>query len=114
MNEKIKVALIYKSTYHAFHPDFFEKSSFDFFMKALKRNSQMEISYFSVDGDYFDTKKLKNNCDIILLANHHPGAIPTILDGIQNLDVPVICRTGDQHFVKRDNTIGFHEKYKID
>jgi len=114
MNRKIKVALIYKSTYHAFHPDFFEKSSFDFFMKALKRNPQIEISYFSVDGDYFDTKKLKNNCDVILLANHDPGAIPTILEGIQNLDVPVICRTGDQHFVKRDNTIGFHEKYKID
>ena len=114
MEAKIKVALIYKSTYHAFHPDFFEKSSFDFFMKALKRNQQIEISYFSVDGDYFDTSKLKGKYDIILLANHHPGAIPTILDGIQNLDVPVICRTGDQHFVKRDNTVGFHEKYKID
>ncbi len=114
MKGKIKVALIYKSTYHAFDPDFFEKSSFDFFMKALKRNHQMEISYFSVDGDYFDTSKLKGNYDIILLANNHPGAIPTILDGIQNLDVPVICRTGDQHYAKRDNTIGFHEKYKID
>ena len=114
MEAKIKVALIYKSTYEAFHPDFFEKSSFDFFMKALKRNPQIEISYFSVDGDYFDTHKLKGKYDIILLANHHPGAIPTILDGIQNLDVPVICRTGDQHYVKRYNTVGFHEKYKID
>ncbi len=80
MKAKIKVALIHKNTYHAFQPDFFERSSFDFFMKALKRNQQMEISYFSVDGDYFDTRKLRDNCDIILLANNHAGATPEILD----------------------------------
>ncbi len=114
MKAKIKVALIYKSTYHAFQPDFFERSSFDFFMKALKRNQQMEISYFSVDGDYFDTRKLRDNCDIILLANHHPEAIPEILDGIQNIDIPVICRSGDQHYAKRYNTISYHQKWKID
>lgn len=114
MKAKIKVALIYKSTYHAFQPDFFERSSFDFFMKALKRNQQMDISYFSVDGNYFDTRKLRNNYDIILLANHHSGAIPEILDDIQNLDVPVICRTGDQHYAKRYNMISLHKKYKID
>ena len=114
MKLKIKVALIYKSTYHAFQPDFFERSSFDFFMKALKRNQQMEISYFSVDGDYFDTRKLRDNCDIILLANNHPGATPEILDGIQNLGIPVICRSGDQHYAKRYNQINYHQKWKID
>ncbi len=114
MKAKIKVALIYKSTYHAFQPDFFERSSFDFFMKALKRNQQMEISYFSVDGDYFDTRKLRDNCDIILLANNHPEATPEILDGIQNIDIPVICRTGDQHYAKKHNMISLHKKYKID
>ena len=114
MKLKIKVALIYKSTYHAFQPDFFERSSFDFFMKALKRNQQMEISYFSVDGDYFDTRKLRDNYDIILLTNNHPGATPEILDGIQNLDIPVICRSGDQHYAKRYNQINYHQKWKID
>lgn len=114
MKTKIKVALIYKSTYHAFQPDFFERSSFDFFMKALKRNQQLEISYISVDGDYFDTSKLKNNCDIILLANNTTGATPEVLEGIQNLGIPVISRTGDQHYAKRLNMVNNHQKWKID
>jgi len=111
---KIKVALIYKSTYHAFQPDFFERSSFDFFMKALKRNQQLEISYISVDGDYFDTSTLKNNYDIILLANNTTGATPEVLDSIQNLSIPVISRTGDQHYAKRLNMVSNHQKWKID
>ena len=114
MKTKIKVALIHKSNYPAFQPNFFERSSFDFFMKALKRNQQIEISYFSVDGNYFDTKKLGDNCDVILLANNYTTATPEILDGIQNLDVPVICRTGDPHSAKRYNLFTYHKKWKID
>ncbi len=83
-------------------------------MKALKRNQQLEISYISVDGDYFDTSKLKNNCDIILLANNTTGATPEVLDGIQNLGIPVISRTGDQHYAKKFNMISNHQKWKID
>ncbi|TAK16880.1 MAG: glycosyltransferase family 1 protein [Nitrosarchaeum sp.] len=114
MKTKIKVALIYKNNYPAFQPDFFERSSFDFFIHALKRNSQMEILYFGVDGDYFDTTKLQGTCDVILLANNYTTATPEILDGIHNTGIPVLCRTGDPHSAKKFNQISYHKKWKID
>ena len=114
MKTKIKVALIHKSNYPAFQPDFFERSSFNFFMHALKRNQQMEILYFGVDGDYFDTTKLQDTCDIILLANNYTDATPETLDDIQKIGIPVICRTGDPHSAKRFNQISYHKKWKID
>ena len=114
MKTKIKVALIHKSNYPAFQPDFFERSSFNFFMHALKRNQQMEILYFGVDGDYFDTTKLQDTCDIILLANNYTDATPETLDGIQKIGIPVICRTGDPHSAKRFNQISYHRKWKVD
>lgn len=114
MKTKIKVALIYKKDYGAFQPGFYGSSFNNFFMKALKRNQDIEISYFGVDSDYFDTTKLRGNCDIILLAENSPYAAPETLEGIHSQEIPVVCRTDDPHFARRYNQIRYHRKWKID
>ena len=114
VKSKIRIALIYKNSYPAFQPDFFEKSSYDFFLKSLRRNKRLEISYLGIDGDYFDTSKIRGACDIILLANNYISATPENLVGITKSDIPVICRTADPHYARRLNQIKYHEKWKID
>ena len=37
---------------------------------------------------------------------------PDELDHIKELDIPVVCRTGDPHWAKRYNQFEFHEKLK--
>jgi len=114
MKNKIRVALIYKKSYNYFLPDHFDKTTYDFFMVALKRNPRIEIKFFPVDGDYFDTNKLKGKADIILLTNNRTDGTPNELANINNLEIPVIARTGDPHHAKKYNQLMFHNKWKID
>ena len=86
---------------------------YHFFMDALKRNEELDVSYFPVEKS-FDTSILKNKFDIILLWENHPWGSPDELIGIQNLTIPVICRINDAHDAKIKGKIQYHEKYKID
>ncbi len=86
---------------------------YHFFMYALKRNPELEVSYFPAENS-FNTLKLKDNFDIILLWENHPWGTPDELIGIQDLDIPVICRINDAHDAKIKGKIEYHEKYKID
>ena len=86
---------------------------YHFFMDALKRNKELDVSYFPAEKS-FDTSVLKNNFDIILLWENHPWGTPDELIGIENLSIPVICRINDAHDAKIKGKIGYHEKYKID
>ena len=110
---KIKVALIYKKSYNYFQPNHFDQTSYDFFFKALKRNIQLEISYYPCEKK-FDVSKIKGRCDIILLPNNSTDGSPDVLIGIKNSNIPVISRTGDPHDAERYNQIEFCEKNKVD
>ena len=121
MNKKINVALIYKKSYNYFQPDHFDRTSYDFFFKALKRNAQLEISYYPCEKN-FDVLTLKNKADIILLPNNRvvtyddgtTDAAPDAVIGIKKLGIPVISRTGDPHWADKYNQVEFMEENKID
>ena len=113
MSKKINVALIYKNNYTFFNENHFDKTTYYFFMKALGRNEDLEVSYFPCDNR-FDCSKLKSKADIILLPHNNTDGTPEELIGIKELGIPVICRTGDPHWAKRYNQFQFHDKWKID
>ena len=100
-DKKIRVALVYKKSYNFFQPDHFDRTSYDFFFKALKRNKQLEISYYPCEKK-FDVSKIKGKCDIILLpdnriADYNDGSTdgaPDVLIGIKNSNIPVISKKG--------------------
>ena len=120
-DKKIRVALVYKKLYNYFQPDHFDRTSYDFFFKALKRNKQLDVSYYPCEKN-FDVSKIKGKCDIILLPNNcsvdyddgSTDGAPDALIGIKNSNIPVISRTGDPHDAKKYNQIELHEKFKID
>ena len=110
MDKSIRVALIYKKDYNFFNKSHFDQTTNDFFMKALKRNERLKISYFPCDNE-FDVKKLTGKCDIILLVNNRFDATPENLHGIKESTIPIITKTGDPHYAKKYNQIELHEKY---
>ena len=113
MNDRIKVALIYKKSYEFLSGNYFDNTSYHFFMYALKRNKKIEVDYFPAENS-FDTSKLKGKYDLILLPNNYTDGTPDELIGIKNVGIPVISRTGDPHDAKRLNQFQFHEKFNID
>ena len=113
MKEKIKVALIYKEDYIFLNKSHFDKTTYYFFMKALQRNQNLDVTYFP-SKHTFDCSKLKGKFDIILLPNNNTDGTPEELIDIKKIEIPVICRTGDPHWAKRKNQFQFHEKWKID
>lgn len=113
MPKKIRVAFIYKATNPYMSGKAWATTYYHFFMNALRRSPELEMSYFPAE-EKFDTSKLKNNFDIILLWENHPWGSPDELVGIKNLDIPVICRINDAHDAIAKGKIQYHEKYKID
>lgn len=111
--KKIRVAFIYKSSNPYMSKKAWATTYYHFFMDALKRNKELDVSYFPAEKS-FDTSVLKNNFDIILLWENHPWGSPDELIGIENLNIPVICRINDAHDAKIKGKIEYHEKYKID
>lgn len=112
-NEKIKVAFIYKKNYVFLTGNHFDNTTYYFFMHALRRNQNLDVTYFPTDNS-FDATQLKDKFDIILIPNNNIDGTPDELKGIQSLKIPVISRTGDPHYAKKFNQFQFHEKYKID
>jgi hypothetical protein len=112
-DKKIRVSLVYKKSYNYFQPDHFDQTSYDFFFKALKRNNQLEISYYPCEKK-FDVSKIKGRCDVILLPNNRTDGSPDVVIGLKNSNIPVISRTGDPYDAKKYNQIEFCEINKID
>jgi len=112
-DKKIRVALVYKKSYNFFQPDHFDRTSYDLFFKALKRNRQLEISYYPCEKK-FDVSKIKGICDIILIPNNRTDGCPDTIIGIKNSSIPIISKTGDPHDTEKYNQIEFCEKNKID
>lgn len=113
MNRKIRVAFIYKKSYNYFQTDHFDKTTYQFFMNALGRNPDLDVTYFPAD-DKFDTTQLKGKYDVILLPNNRTDGTPDQLIGIHKTEIPVISRTGDPHSAQRYDLISFHNEWKID
>ena len=113
MKKKIRVALIYKKSYNYFQPNHHDKTTYDFFVGALKRDPNLEMMYFPAENR-FDASKLKGKCDIILLTNNRTDGTPDELIGIEKLEIPVISRTSDSHYAQLHKQINFHKKWKID
>lgn len=112
MQEKIKVAFIYKKSCEFLTGKHFANTYYHFFMHALKRNERIEVNYIET-GNSYDVSSLKGKVDVILLFDNSPIGTPEELIGLKELNVPVICRVNDPHDAKRLNKIGYHEKYKI-
>jgi len=110
---KIRVALIYKSSYSFLSGSHFDNTTYNFFMHALKRNQNLDVTYFPSENS-FDMNKVRGKFDIILLPNNNTDGTPDKLVGIENIGIPVICRTGDPHWAKKYNQFRFHEEWKID
>ena len=113
MNEKIRVALIYKKNYNYFQPEHFDKTTYYFFFNALERNEEITVTHFPSD-DIFDLKDVENKFDVILLANNWNDATPEKFLNINRCKIPIISRTGDPHSAKRYNQINFMKTHKID
>jgi len=113
MQNKIRVAFIYKDLADAVSPNYFASTYYHFFMDALKRNNKIDVTYFPSENR-FDTSVLKGKFDIILLCDNYPSGSPDELIGIRNLDIPVVCRVNDPHDAIVKGKIAYNEKYKID
>ena len=111
--KKIKTAFIYKSSNPYMSKTAWATTYYHFFMNALNRHADLDMAYFPAEKK-FDVSKLRDKFDIILLWENHPWGSPDELSGIQNLDIPVICRINDAHDAKIKGKIDYHEKYKID
>lgn len=111
--KKIKVAFIYKQYNKFLTGKHFDNTYYHFFMNALRRDDHMEVTYFPAQ-DSFDTSVLKDKFDMILLFGNNTFGTPNELIGIQDLNIPVICRVSDPHQAHRYRMIDYHKKYKID
>jgi hypothetical protein len=113
MDKPIRLAIIYKKSYNYFQPEHFDRTTYDFFMVALKRNKRLEISYYPSEN-FFDAEKLRGKTDSILLTNNLIDGTPNELRNIRKLEIPVISRTGDPHNAKKYDQEKFDDKWKID
>ncbi len=111
--KKIRVAHITNSSNKFYTGKHFDNTTYDFHMKALKRNLKLETTYFFEEG-YFDVSKLKGKFDVIILGDNLGLALPKKMPGLKELSIPIIARCGDFHNAKNYNPIECHEKYNID
>jgi hypothetical protein len=111
--KKIKTAFIYKPSNPYMSKTAWATTYYHFFMNALNRHTELEMDYFPAEKQ-FDVSKLRGKFDIILLWENNSWGSPDELSGIQNTDIPVICRVNDAHDAKMKGKIPYHEKYKID
>jgi len=108
--DKIRVAFIYKSSNKFMTGKHFDNVYYNFFMKALQRNNEIDVTYFAEENK-FDASNLRNKFDIVLLWQNNEFGTPDLV-GIKDLNIPVIARCADPKEAK--TTIRYHKKWKID
>ncbi len=115
MSEKIKVSFLYRNC-EALTEKSFYAYFYNFYFKALKRNSKIDVNYILTD-DKYDVKKLKDKTDIILLYDSFNTGQLCVVDeliGIDEVDIPIIAKVGDPWAAKNFDVKKYHEKLKID
>jgi hypothetical protein len=109
--KRIRVAFIFESSNVFLSGKHFDNTYYHFFIDSLKRNDELEMSYFPTK-EIFDATVLKDKFDIILLWQNTEFGMPKEILGIQDLDIPVIADVCDPQDAK--NALRFHKKWKID
>ena len=108
---KIRIAFIY-SPCETLTKNYFFTTSYHFFMTALKRYSEIDITYFPVKNT-FDALDLKGKFDTILLFENRCYCVPEKIINIKKSGIPVIVRVGDLHNIYKYDTDDFHEKFNV-
>jgi len=108
--DKIKVAFIYKASNIFMTGKHFDNNYYNFFLKALPRNKNIEVTNFT-EEEKFDIEKLENKSDVILLWQNNEFGTPDLIN-IKNSKIPVITRCADPR--EREITKKYHKKWKID
>ena len=108
--DKIKVAFIYKASNIFMTGKHFDNNYYNFFLKALPRNRNIEVTNFT-EEEKFDIEKLENKFDVILLWQNNEFGTPDLIN-IKNSKIPVITRCADPRETKI--TKKYHKKWKID
>ena len=108
--DKIKVAFIYKSSNIFMTGKHFDNNYYNFFLKALPRNKNIEVTNFT-EEEKFDIEKLENKFDVILLWQNNEFGTPDLIN-IKNSKIPVITRCADPREI--EITKKYHKKWKID
>ena len=108
--DKIKVAFIYKASNIFMTGKHFDNNYYNFFLKALPRNKNIEVTNFT-EEEKFDVEKLENKFDVILLWQNNEFGTPDLIN-IKNSKIPVITRCADPREI--EITKKYHKKWKID
>ena len=108
---KIRIAFIY-SPCETLTKNYFFTTSYHFFMTALKRYPEIDITYFPVKNT-FDALDLKGKFDTILLFENRCYCVPEKIINIKKSGIPVIVRVGDLHNSYKYDTGDFHEKFNV-
>ena len=111
MKKQLRVAFIYHKQNIFFSGHHFDNTIYNFFIRALERNENLDVVKFPTDRR-FDCLKLKNKFDVILLWENGLSGMPEELLNIKKLDIPVIAKCSDP--VRAKESIKFHDKWKID
>ena len=111
MDDKIRVAFIYKDDNIFLSGQHFDNCYYHFFMNSLRRNKRLAVTNFPTKSE-FDASVLRNQFDIILLWSNADSGMPNEIKGIQELDIPVIARSADPSDAKR--SVKNHKRWKID
>jgi hypothetical protein len=88
----------------------FDNNYYNFFLKALPRNKNIEVTNFT-EEEKFDIEKLENKFDVILLWQNNEFGTPDLIN-IKNSKIPVITRCADPREI--EITKKYHKKWKID
>ena len=108
--DKIKVAFIYKASNIFMTGKHFDNNYYNFFLKALPRNKNIEVTNFT-EEEKLDIGKLENKFDVILLWQNNEFGTPDLIN-IKNSKIPVITRCADPRESKAIKK--YHKKWKID
>ena len=114
IKKKTRIAFIY-SPCETLTKNYFFTTSYHFFMTALKRHPEIDVSYISVN-ETFDVLDLKGKFDVILLFGRGEGTcLPKKLTNIKKAGIPVITRVGDLHDNRlyHEDPDDFHEKFNV-
>jgi len=111
---KIRIAFIYTPC-ETLTKNYFFTTSYHFFMTALKRHSEIDITYIPVKNS-FDALELKGKFDTILLFENTTRSsycVPEKITNIKKTGIPVIVKVGDLQNRYKYDTDDFHEKFNV-
>lgn len=98
--KKTRIAFIYKASDPFWTGRHYDNTSYEFLVKAMQRNRDVDYMLVPVSREYDAGRSLKGRCDAVILGGFRDYNIPRIR-GLKSLDVPVLSRCGDFHDARR-------------